>query len=93
MEVAKVREEGAPYGRSPAFRRKILEIYDHQCAAGRSAIFSMCRSGERCLTVELSLPGKRVVQVRGVCNSLPSADEQAIVDRWAQTLPGSMPGQ
>jgi putative restriction endonuclease len=29
----KVAEEGIEYGRSPAFRRTILEIYDHQCAA------------------------------------------------------------
>lgn len=26
-------EDAADYGRSPAFRRTILEIYDHQCAA------------------------------------------------------------
>ncbi|MGJ8641780.1 MAG: HNH endonuclease [Luteolibacter sp.] len=32
-ETPKVAEEGIQYGRSPAFRRKILEIYDHQCAA------------------------------------------------------------
>jgi putative restriction endonuclease len=29
----KVAEDAPEYGRSPAFRRKILEIYDHQCAA------------------------------------------------------------
>lgn len=28
-----LEEESSEYGRSPAFRRKILEIYDHQCAA------------------------------------------------------------
>ena len=28
-----VAEEALEYGRSPAFRRKIIEIYDHQCAA------------------------------------------------------------
>jgi putative restriction endonuclease len=28
-----VAEEPFEYGRSPAFRRKIIEIYDHQCAA------------------------------------------------------------
>lgn len=28
-----VAEDAPEYGRSPAFRRKILEIYDHQCAA------------------------------------------------------------
>lgn len=29
----KVAEDEADYGRSPAFRRKIVEIYDHQCSA------------------------------------------------------------
>lgn len=29
----RVTEEPLEYGRSPAFRRKIIEIYDHQCAA------------------------------------------------------------
>lgn len=29
----KVADDELEYGRSPAFRRKILEIYDHQCAA------------------------------------------------------------
>jgi putative restriction endonuclease len=31
--AAKVAEDELEYGRSPAFRRKILAIYDHQCAA------------------------------------------------------------
>ncbi len=31
--LAKVAEDTLEYGRSPAFRRKILAIYDHQCAA------------------------------------------------------------
>jgi len=31
--IQKVAEEELEFGRSPAFRRKILEIYDHQCAA------------------------------------------------------------
>jgi putative restriction endonuclease len=31
--LASVAEDEFEYGRSPAFRRKILEIYDHQCAA------------------------------------------------------------
>ena len=30
---AKVADDDLEFGRSPAFRRKILEIYDHQCAA------------------------------------------------------------
>lgn len=30
---SRAAEEPLEYGRSPAFRRKILEIYDHQCAA------------------------------------------------------------
>lgn len=31
--VPRVADEEIEYGRSPAFRRKIIEIYDHQCAA------------------------------------------------------------
>ncbi len=30
---SRVADDTPEYGRSPAFRRKILEIYDHQCAA------------------------------------------------------------
>jgi putative restriction endonuclease len=30
---SRVADASPEYGRSPAFRRKILEIYDHQCAA------------------------------------------------------------
>ncbi len=33
LPLSRVAEEEPEYGRSPAFRRKILEIYDHQCAA------------------------------------------------------------
>lgn len=32
-EEAKVAEDSIEYGRDPAFRRKIIEVYDHQCAA------------------------------------------------------------
>lgn len=31
--TSRVADDTPEYGRSPAFRRKILEIYDHQCAA------------------------------------------------------------
>lgn len=31
--LAQAAEDAADYGRSPAFRRTILKIYDHQCAA------------------------------------------------------------
>ena len=33
QSIPLVAEEPLEYGRSPAFRRKIIEIYDHQCAA------------------------------------------------------------
>jgi len=33
LPEAAVAEESPEYGRSPAFRRTILEVYDHQCAA------------------------------------------------------------
>lgn len=33
QSISRVAEDELEYGRSPAFRRKILDIYDHQCAA------------------------------------------------------------
>ena len=33
QSIPLVADDTAEFGRSPAFRRKILEIYDHQCAA------------------------------------------------------------
>lgn len=33
IQAAQVAEEPPEFGRSPAFRRLILDIYDHQCAA------------------------------------------------------------
>jgi putative restriction endonuclease len=33
QSIARVAEDELEYGRSPAFRRTILTIYDHQCAA------------------------------------------------------------
>jgi putative restriction endonuclease len=33
QSIRHVAEDASEYGRSPAFRRTILEIYDHQCAA------------------------------------------------------------
>lgn len=32
-DESKVSENAIAYGRDPAFRRKIIEVYDHQCAA------------------------------------------------------------
>ena len=33
QSIARVAEDELEYGRSPAFRRLILDLYDHQCAA------------------------------------------------------------
>jgi len=33
QSLSRVAEDELEYGRSPAFRRTILTIYDHQCAA------------------------------------------------------------
>lgn len=56
--------------------------YAHRCAAGEAAIFSLQLNGQRRLTIEVSLPAKAVVQVRGTCNRPATAEEQEIVERW-----------
>lgn len=57
--------------------------YDRACAEGHSAIFSLRCDGERCLTIEVRLPTKRVVQALGRCNRAARPWEQAVVRQWA----------
>lgn len=56
--------------------------YAHRCAAGEAAIFSLQLNGQRRLTIEVSLPAKTIIQVRGTCNRPATAEEQEVVNRW-----------
>ncbi len=60
--------------------------YGPRCQSGASAIVSIRRDGERCLTVELAPETLRIVQVHGVCNRNASADERKIVDAWIKAV-------
>jgi hypothetical protein len=41
------------------------------------------RGRQRALTIEVDIPKRTICQMRGKCNRLPSANERAIVERWA----------
>ncbi|WP_293368134.1 PcfJ domain-containing protein [Nevskia sp.] len=60
--------------------------YGPRCQSGASAIVSIRRDGERCLTVELAPRGLRIAQVHGVCNRNASADERKIVEAWMNAV-------
>lgn len=66
--------------------RHCVASYASLCFDGRASIWTLRRiEGEtvtRLLTIELD-PKLRVVQVRGLANRPPKADEVAILDRWA----------
>lgn len=60
--------------------------YGPRCQSGASAIVSILRDGERCLTVEVAPRALRIAQVHGVCNLNPSADERKIVEAWMNAV-------
>lgn len=69
-------------------QRHCVVTYASGCAAGRCAIFSITEAGERRVTVEVRLPSRQVVQVRGFANRQPTPTEDSFVRRWqAHTLP------
>jgi len=56
--------------------------YASRCAEGETAIFSVGTNGKRRLTIEISLPARKVIQVRGVCNRPATPEEQQVVRQW-----------
>jgi hypothetical protein len=68
--------------------RHCVATYKEGCVRRQVSIWSMQaetrRGRQRALTIEVDIPKRAVCQVRGKCNRLPSANERAIVDRWAE---------
>lgn len=60
--------------------------YDELCADGRAAIVSARRAGKRVLTIEVVPAQRRAVQICGVHNRRPTADELRVVARWLEVL-------
>ena len=67
--------------------RHCVAAYKGDCVRRRVSIWSMRaetqRGRRRALTIEVDIPRRTVCQVRGKCNRLPSANERAVVGRWA----------
>ncbi|MCA9696978.1 MAG: PcfJ domain-containing protein, partial [Myxococcales bacterium] len=68
--------------RESAIMHHCVRGYASVCHMGRSAITTLRHNGEPCLTIEVNLATKAIIQVRGHYNRLPTAAEQAVVDRW-----------
>jgi hypothetical protein len=68
--------------------RHCVATYKEDCIRRQVSIWSMQvetqRGRQRALTIEVDIPKRTVCQVRGKCNRLPSANERAIVERWAE---------
>jgi hypothetical protein len=67
--------------------RHCVATYKERCIKRQVSIWSMQvetqRGRQRALTIEVDLPKRTICQVRGKCNRLASANERAIVERWA----------
>ena len=64
-----------------------VSTYAHSCHAGRASIWAMETEDEigcrKVLTIEVSPSDKRIRQVRGKWNRLPTPKEKGILERWA----------
>jgi PcfJ-like protein len=67
--------------------RHCVATYKEHCVRRQVSIWSMQvetqRGRQRALTIEVDIPKRAICQVRGKCNRWPSANERAIVERWA----------
>ncbi len=57
--------------------------YAWACARGSMAIFSLQENGKPVLTVGYTPGTRKIGEVRGACNRIPTAAEWAILHRWA----------
>ncbi len=60
--------------------------YAFSCWQRRCAIVSVTRAGAPCLTIELSLPQREAVQIRGKCNRMPTSEELEVIASWRAML-------
>jgi hypothetical protein len=77
-----LEEEGAAMNHCVA-------TYAARCQSGKCSIWSLTAEDElepvrRLLTVEVLNQGRVIIQARGKCNRLPSADEIRILTLWAE---------
>lgn len=68
--------------------RHCVASYDNSCILGGTSIWSMglernLGRRKRVLTIELSNTSKKIRQIRGKANRLPSEKEMSIIRRWA----------
>jgi len=67
--------------------RHCVASYARTCARGTSAIYSLKRDNgtgyDRRLTIQLDVPSKRIVQVRGRFNALPLPLDERYLRNWA----------
>jgi len=60
-----------------------VATYAGTIGLGRCSIWSLCRDGERALTIEADKAGMQVKQARGPCNRKPSPAEARWLRAWA----------
>lgn len=60
--------------------------YAFACWQRRCAIVTVTRAGAPCLTIELRLPQREVVQIRGMCNRMPTSEELEVIASWRAKL-------
>ena len=58
--------------------------YTERCLTGLDSIFSLTVNSKRCLTIQVNLASKKIVQVRGLCNRRSTPEEDLVLGLWEQ---------
>ena len=63
-----------------------VSLYEKKCITGVSAIFSLTKENKECLTIELDLQSKRIIQARGKQNRAATNKELEILNLWTRDV-------
>lgn len=63
-----------------------VKTYVDRCFWEKSAILSLSRNGEKCITIEFSLKKCKVVQIAGYYNRVATDSEQRVITKWAEEV-------
>jgi hypothetical protein len=63
-----------------------VQSYTERCLTGLDSIFSLSLNARRCLTIQVNLASRRIVQARGLCNRWPTPEEDLVLGAWQREV-------
>jgi hypothetical protein len=63
-----------------------VQSYTERCSTGLDSIFSLSLNARRCLTIQVNLASRRIVQALGLCNRRPTPEEDLVLGAWQKEV-------